>query len=79
MDPSENTTMIKEFLKVDQNVVNDQFSLAEDAWSTHQAKIVHSLRFTPREAWASVTILSGGMMSYQEKPPEMRPDLPTAN
>ena len=30
------------------------------------------MRFTSKEARASVKILSGGMMSYQEKPTEMR-------
>ena len=40
--------MIKEELKVAQNVVNDHVSLAKAAWSTHQSKIIHSMRFTLR-------------------------------
>ena len=55
-----------------QNVVNDHISLAKAAWSTHQAKIIHSMRFTPREAWESVKILAGGMTSHHEKPTVMR-------
>ena len=68
MDPSENTTTTKEELKVAQNVVNGYVSLAKAAWSTHQAKIIHNMRFTPKDAWASVNILEGGMTSHQEKP-----------
>ena len=64
--------MIKEELKVAQNIVNDQVSPAKAAWSTHQAKIVHSMCFTPREAWASVKILAGGMTSHHKKSTVMR-------
>ena len=48
MDPLENTTMIKGELKVAQNVVNNQVYLAKAAWYTYQAKIIHSMRFTPK-------------------------------
>ena len=64
--------MIKEELKVAQNVVNDQVSLAKAAWSTNQAKNIQSMHFTPREVWASVKILAGGMTSHHEKPAVMR-------
>ena len=30
------------------------------------------MRFTPKEAWASVKILAGGMTSHHEKPTVMR-------
>ena len=30
------------------------------------------MRFTPREAWASVKILAGGMTSHHKKPTVMR-------
>ena len=72
MDPSENTTMIKEELIVDQNVVNDHVSLAKSAWSSHQANIIHSMCFKPREERESVKILAGGMTSHHEKPTVMR-------
>ena len=71
-DPSENTTVIKEGLKAAQNVVNEQVSLAKASWSAHQAKIIHSMLFTPREAWTSVKILAGVTMSHHEKPTVMR-------
>ena len=56
--------MIKEELKVAQNVFNDHVSPAKAAWSSHQANIIHSMRFKPREERESVKILAGGMTSH---------------
>ena len=63
--------MIKEELKVAQNVVNDHVYLAKAALSTHQEIIIHSMRVTPIEAWARVKILAGGMTSHHKKPTVM--------
>ena len=49
-DPSEDTTSIKVELRASQNVVCDHVSLAKAPWSTHQAKIIHNMRFTPKDA-----------------------------
>ena len=59
-----------------QNVVNDYVSLEKAAWSAHQAKIIHNMRFTPQNAWESVKILASGMMSHHEQPTVMRLRVP---
>ena len=71
MDTSENTTTIKEEPKVTLNVANDYVPLAKSAWSTHQEKIIHNMHFTPKDSWASVKILAGGMTIHHEKPTVM--------
>ena len=50
-DPSEDTTTIKVELRAAQNVVSDHVSLSKVAWFTHQAKIIHNMQFTPKDAW----------------------------
>ena len=71
-DPSEDTTAIRSQLKDAQAVVTDYVSLAKSAWSQHQAEMVHTMRFSPKEAWKSVQILAGGMTSHHEKPTVMQ-------
>ena len=70
-ETSEDTTTIKDELKSAQNVVSDYVSLAKSARSTHQAKIIHNMRFTPKDVWESVKILAGGMTSHHKKPTVM--------
>ena len=70
-DPSEDTTAIKDLLKAAQNVVSDHVSLAKASWSTHQATIIHNMRFTSKYAWESVKILAGGMTIHHKKPTVM--------
>ena len=65
-------TAIKVELRAAQNVVKDHVSLATATWSTHQATIIHSMRFTPKDAWASVKVLAEGMTSHHKKPIVMR-------
>ena len=64
--------MIKDELRSAHNVVSDRVSLAKAAWSTHEATITHNMKFTPKYAWVSVKVLSGGMTSNHEKPIVMR-------
>ena len=71
-DPSEDNTAIKVELRSAQNIVSDHVSLAKAAWSTHQATIIHNMRFTPKDTWASVKVLSGGMKSHHKKPTVMQ-------
>ena len=78
-DPSEDTTAIRSQLKDAQDVVTNYVSLAKAAWSQHQAEIVHTMRFSPKEAWESVRILAGGMASHHEKPTVMRLRLPNGD
>ena len=71
-NPSEDTTVIKVEPRAAQNVVSDYVSLAKAAWSTHQEKITQNMRCTPKDEWASVQILEGGMTSHHEKPTVMQ-------
>ena len=66
-DPSEDSTAIKVELRAVLNVVSDHVSLAKAAWSTHQATINYNIRFIPKDAWASVKVLAGGMTSHHKK------------
>ena len=71
-DPSEDTTTIKDILKAAQNFVSDYVSLDKSNWSTHQAKIFHNMRLTPKGARKNVKILAGGMTRHHKKPTVMR-------
>ena len=71
-DPSEDNTAIKVELRFAQNVVSDHVSLAKAAWSTYQTTIIYNMRFAPKDAWASVKVLSGGMKSHHKKPTVMQ-------
>ena len=71
-DPSSDTTKLKKELKTTQKFVTNYVSHSKAAWSTHQAQIIYSICFNPKEAWASVIILAGGTTSHHEEPTVMQ-------
>ena len=60
-----------------QNVVTKTISLAKVTWSSYQADRVHAMKFTPKDAMKSVTILVGDKESHHDNPVVMRMRLPT--
>ena len=78
-DSSEYTTAIRAQMQAAQVIVTDYVTLAKAAWSLHQAEIVYTMHFTPKDAWRSVKILAGGLTSHHEMPTVMRLRLPNSD
>ena len=72
-------TAIHAQLQAAQVIFTNYVTLAKAAWSLHQAEIVHTMRFTPKDAWRSVKILAGGLTSHHEMPTVMRLRLPNGD
>ena len=62
-----------------QHDVTNNIELAKAKWSAFQAKRIHKMRFTPKDALKEVNILVGGKESHYIKPVVMRLNLPNSN
>ena len=51
-------TLLKIQLRLAQDAVTNNISLAKAAWSLHQGKKIHEMRFNPKKAWESVKVLA---------------------